>query len=221
MDQYVWGRLDEHLVIEAFLFQANLVSNNDWYMQEFWREYESTAKKLVLWVLACTSNMPKLNRRNPFQHKHDKVVKIPKTSRTEMTTVQRAFLVGAIVASRYGYAFAHALSARMPHTRQGLPQLLQRVEKKLEEGSHNLWDEILYKNGLGRRRSTLLSQEQDAIINIVTSSRNNREKESWQAVKDGDFDDIIPKMRITTFENVMYEAGYARRRPGWKPPLTL
>jgi hypothetical protein len=22
------------------------------------------------------------------------------------------------------------------------------------------------------------------------------------------------------FENVMYEAGYARRRPGWKPPLT-
>lgn len=27
-------------------------------------------------------------------------------------------------------------------------------------------------------------------------------------------------MSVTTFENVMYEAEYARRRPGWKPPLT-
>ncbi|KAF2025114.1 hypothetical protein EK21DRAFT_93516 [Setomelanomma holmii] len=27
-------------------------------------------------------------------------------------------------------------------------------------------------------------------------------------------------MSVTTFENVMYEAGYARRRPGWKPHLS-
>jgi hypothetical protein len=67
----------------------------------------------------------------------------------------------------------------------------------------------------------LLTQEQkDAIIALVTSSRDNREKEAWQAICDGNFDEIVPKMSITTFENVMCEAGYARRRPGWKPALT-
>ena len=64
-------------------------------------------------------------------------------------------------------------------------------------------------------------EQKDAIINIVTSSRNNREKKSWKAINDGDSDNIVTRMSITTFENVMYEAGYARRNPGWKPPLTL
>jgi hypothetical protein len=27
-------------------------------------------------------------------------------------------------------------------------------------------------------------------------------------------------MSIVTFDNVMHEAGYARRRPGWKPKFT-
>ena len=92
---------------------------------------------------------------------------------------------------------------------------------KAEELSVQLWDEVLYENNLGRGRSKLLTQEQkDAIIALVTSSRNNREKESWQAIHDGDFNEIVPSMSVTTFENVMYEAGYARRRPGWKPALT-
>jgi hypothetical protein len=47
--------------------------------------------------------MPKLNRRKPFAYKQDKVIKPPKTSRREMSAVQRAFVVGAIVASRDGY----------------------------------------------------------------------------------------------------------------------
>jgi hypothetical protein len=67
----------------------------------------------------------------------------------------------------------------------------------------------------------LFTQEQkDAIIAITISSRNNREKESWQAIKDGDFRDVIPETSVSTFENVMYKAGYSRRKSGWKPPLT-
>ena len=67
----------------------------------------------------------------------------------------------------------------------------------------------------------LLTQEQkDQIVALVTSSRVNREKESWQAITHGDFNEIAPKMSVTAFENVMYEAGYARRRPAWKPQLT-
>ena len=74
---------------------------------------------------------------------------------------------------------------------------------------------------MGRGRNTLLNQEQkDAIINITTSCRNNREKESWQAIRDGNFNDIVPSISISTFENVMYEAGFARKKPGWKPHLT-
>jgi hypothetical protein len=54
----------------------------------------------------------------------------------------------------------------------------------------------------------------------VTLSRNNREKESWQTIQDNDFKDIAPDLSISLFENIMYEAGYSRRKPGWKPPLT-
>ncbi|KAF1978970.1 hypothetical protein BU23DRAFT_647668 [Bimuria novae-zelandiae CBS 107.79] len=94
-----------------------------------------------------------------------------------MSAVQRAFVVGAIVASRDGYASANALSKRMPQTQLGLSRLVQRIERKAQEGGHNLWDEILYKNNLGRGRDEILTQEQkDAIIAIATSARNNREK---------------------------------------------
>ncbi|KAF1972838.1 hypothetical protein BU23DRAFT_568679 [Bimuria novae-zelandiae CBS 107.79] len=142
--------------------------------------------------------MASITRRKPYKYKQDKVTKPPKTSRTEMSAVQRAFVVGAIVASRDGYASANALSKRMPQTQSGLSRLVQR-----------------------RGRDEILTQEQkDAIIAIATSTRNNREKQSWQAIKDGDFKDVAPEISVTTFENVMYEAGYSRRRPGWKPPLT-
>jgi hypothetical protein len=165
--------------------------------------------------------MANLSRRKPFKYKQNKVVRSPKTARTEMSAVQRAFIVGAVVVSRDGYASATALSKRMPHSQPGLTKLINRIEKRAEEGGFNLWDEVLYNNDLGRGRSQLLTQDQkDTIILIVTSSRTNCEKQSWQALKDGDFKDVVREMSVTTFENVMYEAGYSRRRPGWKPPLT-
>ena len=82
--------------------------------------------------------MSNLNRRKPFKYKENKVVKINKTSRVEMTPVQRAFVVGAIIGSRNRYASASALAERMPQSRQGLSQLVQRVIKRAEEGGYNL-----------------------------------------------------------------------------------
>jgi hypothetical protein len=122
--------------------------------------------------------MPKLNRRKPFAYKQDKVVKLSQTSHREMSAVQRAFVVGAIVASRDGYASARALSTHiMPQSRQALSQQVQRVEKKADDLGREIWDEILYENDLGRGRSSLLTQEQkDTIIAITTSDRAHREQ---------------------------------------------
>jgi hypothetical protein len=58
------------------------------------------------------------------------------------------------------------------------------------------------------------------IIAITTQNRSHREKESWQAIDDGDYSGVLPNLSISTLENIMYEAGYSRRKPGWKPPLT-
>ncbi|KAF2627242.1 hypothetical protein BU25DRAFT_469715 [Macroventuria anomochaeta] len=162
-----------------------------------------------------------ISRRKNFKYKENKVVKPPKTGRTELTVVERAFAVGAITGLRGGYASVGDLANAMGRTTTALSNLINRVEKKRANIDGFLWDSILYNNELGRGRPTLLSQDQkDHIIRIVTSSQENREKEPWQAVRRGDFNEVIPKMSIETFQNVMYEAGYARRKPGWKPSLT-
>jgi hypothetical protein len=165
--------------------------------------------------------MVKTTRRKPSQYKRGKVIHHHKTSRIEIRPETRAFIVGAIIASRDGYASTNALSKKLSRSQSNLSELERRVESRALKGGFNLWDPILYENDLGRGRRALLTQEQkDAIIAITTSSRNNREKESWQAIKDGDFKDVIPEISVSTFENVMFEAGYSRRKPGWKPPLT-
>lgn len=110
----------------------------------------------------------------------------------------------------------------MGRAQSSLSELLSRVEKKADDSTVALWDDSIYETQPGRGRNALLNQDQkNRIITLVTSSRENSEKESWQAIADGDFNEIIPLMSITTLENVVYEAGYARRRPGWRPHLTL
>lgn len=162
-----------------------------------------------------------LSRRKPFKYKSDKVSKPPKTSRTEMSPEMRAFIVGAYVASRDGYASQRDLTALVQRTQPAICKLVRRTEKKVMESGLDLWDPILYKNDLGRGRSALLTQEQkDAIIAITTQDRHHREQESWQAIKHNNFSSIVPDISVSTFENIMYEAGYSRRKPGSKPPLT-
>ena len=138
-----------------------------------------------------------------------------------MSAVQRAFVVGAVVASRDSCASTNALSKLMQRGQSGLSKVVRHIEKKAEEGTYDIWDPILYENNLGRGRSSILTQEQkDAIIALTISNREHRQQEVWQAIKHGNFNHIVPEISTTTFENVMYEAEYSRRRPGWKPPLT-
>ncbi|KAF1976469.1 hypothetical protein BU23DRAFT_596891 [Bimuria novae-zelandiae CBS 107.79] len=149
-----------------------------------------------------------ISRRKTFKYKENRVVKPPKTSRTEMSAIRRAFVMGAVIGMRGDYASQQDLANTIGRTQQGISKLVKRIEQKAADLSVALWDEILYENSLGRGRPALLTQEQkDQIIAIVTSTQENREKESWQAIAHGDFSHIIPSMSITTFENVMYEAG--------------
>lgn len=162
-----------------------------------------------------------ISRRKKFNYHGNKVKKYPQTNRTEMSVVARAFAVGALTAMRGDYASQHKLATTMGRHQGTLSKLLHRVEAKANNHTVALWDEILYENDLGRGRSRLLTQKQkELIIQITTATRDTREQESWQAIANGNFKDVVPEISVTTFENVMYEAGYARRRPGWKPSLT-
>lgn len=162
-----------------------------------------------------------ISRRKKFNYHGNKTKKYPRTNRTEMSVVERAIAVGALTAMRGDYATQRDLARTMGRQQGSLSKLLHRVEAKANNKTCAIWDEILYENDLGRGRSRLLTQKQkEDIIRIATASRSAREKESWQAITHGDFESVVPKMSITTFENVMYEAGFARRRPGWKPHLT-
>ncbi|KAF1967914.1 hypothetical protein BU23DRAFT_481887, partial [Bimuria novae-zelandiae CBS 107.79] len=64
-------------------------------------------------------------------------------------------------------------------------------------------------------------EQKAAIIAVATQDKEAREKQSWQAIADGDFDHLgLPiKLSVTTFENLMYQSGYGRRAPGRKPTL--
>jgi len=88
--------------------------------------------------------MPQIKRRNPFKYKANKVVKQPKTSRTEMNPITRAFVVGAVVASRDGYGSAKGLADRMARTQPGLSALVRRVEERARDGGFDLWDPYTY-----------------------------------------------------------------------------
>ena len=160
-------------------------------------------------------------RRKNFNYKQYKKIRAPKTNRKELSLVERAFAVGALTAMRGDYANQRDLATTMGRSQGTLSELLKQVEMKANNQTVALWDDILYENDLGRGRSPLLTRQQkELIIHVATSSRDAREKEPWQAIPDGDFKEVVLEMSITTFENVMYEAGHARRAPGWKPSLT-
>jgi len=80
------------------------------------------------YLSTTTIKMSTINRCKPYQHKQNRVAKPPATSRKEMNPVTRAFVVGAIVASRDRYASATALLTLMLPTQQGLSALVRRVE---------------------------------------------------------------------------------------------
>jgi hypothetical protein len=124
-------------------------------------------------------DLPKMKRRKPFQYKQNRVTKTPKTSRQEMSVAARAFVVGAIVASRDGYASARKLAELMPFSQQGISAVVSRIEERARENGANIWDSMLYDNKPGRGRPEILTEEQKAlIVKIATASREARYKQS-------------------------------------------
>jgi hypothetical protein len=161
-----------------------------------------------------------ISRRKPYAYK-TRVEKPKKTDRRELSAVERAFCCGAIIGG--GASLKEVLEHLPPNTitTSGLSKLVKRVKEKADKAGLEFSDPHLYETEVGRGRKEVLSpQQKKEIIKIVTSCCNNREKESWQAIKDNDFKDIVSEISISLFESVMYEAGYSRRKPGWKPPLT-
>ena len=90
-----------------------------------------------------TITMP-ISRRKPFKYKVNKTVKPPKTSRTEMSPILRAFVVGAISGMRGDYASQRDLASTLNRTQQGSSKLLQRVERKAEESSLLIYGRIYH-----------------------------------------------------------------------------
>ncbi|KAF2828802.1 hypothetical protein CC86DRAFT_444883 [Ophiobolus disseminans] len=119
----------------------------------------------------------------------------PYAYKAQLSAVEHAFCCGAIIG---GGASLKEVFEHLP------PNTITTSEKAEESGLKEL----------------LSLQQKKEIIKIVTSCRNNREKESWQAIKDNDFKNIAPDISISLFKSIMYKAGYSRRKPGWKPPLT-
>jgi hypothetical protein len=98
-------------------------------------------------------------------------------------------------------------------TTSGHSKLLKKVRERADEACLPITDPSLYENQSRRGRKDLLSEEQKRhIVEIATSCRNNREKESWQAIADNDFEGLAPKISVSLFNNIMYEAGYSRRK---------
>ena len=97
--------------------------------------------------------MAHINRRKPYNYKvHKKVA--PKTARVEMTPVQRAFAVGAILA---GGASHNSIAKLMGRDQSSILKLVKRTTERVAASRVDLWDSILYENDLGRGRSKLLS----------------------------------------------------------------
>ena len=143
-----------------------------------------------------------------------------KTSRRELQPCERAFIAGAVLG---GYASHAAVLTFFPDSisKSTVTKLVSRVQQLADKSGLPLSNPYLYETQPGRGRKELLTPKQkEEIIKITTSDRNHREKEAWQAIKDADFSKITPSISISTFENIMYAAGYSRKKPSWKPKLT-
>ncbi|KAF1965122.1 hypothetical protein BU23DRAFT_561301 [Bimuria novae-zelandiae CBS 107.79] len=142
------------------------------------------------------------------------------TPRRELPPETKAYAVGAMQARESQYIFAK----RLPVTQGVLNILLARTKERSEASKLPLWDPHLYElePGRGPDNTPLTVQQKNAVIALAAQNKDTREKQSWQAISDGDFDHLqLPKpLTVTSFENLMYEACYARRAPGFKPMLS-
>ncbi|KAF1354196.1 hypothetical protein EJ07DRAFT_168386 [Lizonia empirigonia] len=145
-----------------------------------------------------------------------------KTTRCELTAIERAFIAGACIAGSLSHKDCANLFGPGVASKSTVTRTVQRVNERALELNTTIVDPRCFEYPSNRGPERLLNDEQRAqVVAITIGSRKSREKESWQAIKDGDFENCgLPNFSISLHQNIMYDAGYARRRPGWKPPLT-
>lgn len=165
--------------------------------------------------------MDRVKRRKPRNYKGVKSP-IRKSSRRELTAVERAFIAGACIAGSLSHNDCSNLFGPNVASKSTVTRTCQRVNKLALELDTTIVDPRCYEFPSERGPEELLTEEQRAqVVAATIATRESREKESWQAIKDGDFVKLgLPEFGVTLHQNIMYSAGYARRRPGWRPELT-
>jgi hypothetical protein len=135
--------------------------------------------------------------------------------------VERAFVAGACIAGSLSHNDCAQLFSTNVASKSTITRTIQRFNERAVKLKTTMINPCCFKFPSNRGPARLLGDEQRArVVAITIASQQSREKESWQATKDRDFVNAgLPNFSVSLHENIMYDAGYARRRPGWK--LTL
>jgi hypothetical protein len=77
----------------------------------------------------------------------------------------------------------------MPVTQGALSKLKKRIEERAEAAKLPFHDPHLYDTEHGRRSHfwPLLDEQRKVVIAVATHNSKTREKQSWQAIEDGEF----------------------------------
>ncbi|KAI0616958.1 hypothetical protein TUN199_11052, partial [Pyrenophora tritici-repentis] len=161
-----------------------------------------------------------MTRRKPINTKGVKP-QPRKTLRRELTAIERAFIAGACIAGSLSHNDCAQLFGPNVANKSTITRTVQRVNERATKLNTTIIDPRCFEFPSKRGPPRLLNDEQRArVVELTIASQKSREKESWQAIKDRDFVNAgLPNFSVTLHQNIMYDAGYARRRPGWKPPL--
>lgn len=148
---------------------------------------------------------------------------VRKTSRRELTTLQRAI---AVEKSRNGASTRNIAAefTRLGHpcTHAAISSLVRRTEERLRETGLTLLDEEVYQSrqdGRGRRDPVLTEAWKDILENAVTASKESRRIQA-QHIADQLLPIDFPKVSKSTIESALYERGYKRVKGSWTSYLT-
>jgi hypothetical protein len=137
--------------------------------------------------LCSTTTFPKLNsflltmdkitRRKPRKSK-GRTPRVPKTSRHQLTAVERAFIAGACIAG----SLSHNDCAKLFNgttTKSTVTKTVQRVNARAIKLNTTLVDPRCFEFPSNRGPPRLLNDEQRAqVVAITIASQQSREKES-------------------------------------------
>ncbi|KAF1923889.1 uncharacterized protein M421DRAFT_425393, partial [Didymella exigua CBS 183.55] len=126
--------------------------------------------------------------RRKLIKKKGRATTIKKTSRCELTAIERAFIAGACIAGSLSHNDCANLFPPGVASKSTITRTVQRVNKRTTELNTTIIDPCCYEFASTRGAPRLLDDEQRArVVELTIASQESREKESWQAIKDGDF----------------------------------